>query len=112
MPGPMAHIPTYNARKNGIEEVSYPCDELQEICSNTFGLLVYQEQIMSLTGRLGGYSLAEQDLFRKAIGKKSQEVMDKELPALKERILKQGFSETIADWCITAIEPFVGYGLT
>lgn len=107
----MAHIPTYNARKNGVEEVEYPHPDIEEIAGNTFGLLVYQEQIMQLTGKLGGYSMAEQDLFRKAIGKKSQKVMDVELPALKARILEQGYSEEVADWCVKNIEPFVGYGL-
>jgi DNA polymerase-3 subunit alpha len=109
-PGPMAHIPTYNARKNKYEEVSYPCSELEEIASNTFGLLVYQEQIMELTKRLGGYSAGEADGFRKAIGKKSQTVMDKVLPELNERILANGYSKEIAEWCIEAIKPFVGYG--
>ena len=110
-PGPMAHIPTYNARKNGMEEVTYPCKEIEEIAENTFGLLIYQEQIMQLTGKLAGYSPGAQDGFRKAIGKKSQAVMDKVLPQLKQDILSHGFSEEIAEWSIKNIEPFVGYGL-
>ncbi|MDA1977074.1 DNA polymerase III subunit alpha [Bacillus cereus] len=111
-PGPMAHIPTYNARKNGQEEVVYPAPEIKEIAEETYGLLVYQEQIMQLTGKLAGYSPGAQDGFRKAIGKKSAEVMAKVLPKLKEDIIANGFSEQIADWSITNIEPFVGYGLT
>lgn len=109
-PGPMAHIPTYLARKNGTEEVEYPHEVISNIAGKTFGLLVYQEQIMRLTGTLGGYSLLDQDNFRKAIGKKSQEVMDKNLPPLRESILKNGYSEEVADWCIENIKPFVGYG--
>lgn len=111
-PGPMAHIPSYLSRKNGHEEIEYPHEVIKEIAENTYGLLIYQEQIMKLTGKLGGYSLAEQDLFRKAIGKKSQKVMDEQLPALHRRILDQGFDENIANWCIEKIKPFVGYGLT
>ena len=108
----MAHIPTYNARKNGLEEVTYPCKEIEEIAENTFGLLIYQEQIMQLTGKLAGYSPGAQDGFRKAIGKKSQAVMDKVLPQLKQDIIGHGFSEEIAEWSIKNIEPFVGYGLS
>jgi DNA polymerase III subunit alpha len=109
-PGPMAHISTYNARKNGYEEVEYPCEEIREIAEKTYGILIYQETIMQLTGKLAGYSLKEQDLFRKAIGKKSQKVMDENLPPLRKRILENGYSEEIADWAIKNIEPFVGYG--
>lgn len=111
-PGPMAHIPTYNARKNGQEEVSYPAPEIKEIAEKTFGLLVYQEQIMQLTGKMAGYSPGAQDGFRKAIGKKSQKVMDKVLPELHAEILAHGHSNEIATWCVENIKPFVGYGLT
>lgn len=109
-PGPMAHIPTYNARKNGQEEVVYPAPEIKEIAEETFGLLVYQEQIMQLTGKMAGYSPGAQDGFRKAIGKKSQKVMDVELPKLEEAILANGHGQEIANWCIENIKPFIGYG--
>lgn len=110
-PGPMAFIPQYQNRANGIEEVSYSIPELQDILENTFGIAVYQEQIMQMTRVLGGYSAGEADGFRKAIGKKSDEVMQKVLPELHGRILENGYPETVADEVVAIIEPFVGYGL-
>ena len=67
---------------------------------------------MQLSQVLGGYSQGESDSLRKSMGKKSQEVMDKVLPELHERIIKNGYDELIADYAIETIEPFVGYGLT
>ena len=66
----MAHIPSYQARANGIEKVSYPTQELEEILGNSFGIAIYQESIMKMTQVLGGYSAGQADSFRKAIGKK------------------------------------------
>ena len=109
-PGPMEHIPEYCSRANGYTEVKYPNKEIQTITENTFGIAVYQEQIMQMTRTLGGYSMGQADGFRKAIGKKSQEVMDKVLPELHEAILKNGYSQEIADYVIEIIKPFVGYG--
>lgn len=104
----MAYIPEYCDRANGYKEFEYATPELKDILDNTFGIAVYQEQIMQMTRALGGYSAGEADGFRKAIGKKSQEVMDKELPPLHKRILAQGFDVKIADEVIKLIEPFVG----
>lgn len=109
-PGPMAYIPEYCDRANGYKEVEYKLPELKDILENTFGIAVYQEQIMQMTQAVGGYSAGEADGFRKAIGKKSQEVMDTELPKLHTAILSCGFSKEVADEVIKLIEPFVGYG--
>ena len=70
-PGPMAHIPSYQARANGVEKVSYPTPELEEILGNSFGIAIYQESIMQMTQVLGGYSAGQADNFRKAIFNKS-----------------------------------------
>ena len=67
-PGPMAHIASYQARANGVEKVSYPTPELEEILGNSFGIAIYQESIMQMTQVLGGYSAGQADSFRKAIG--------------------------------------------
>lgn len=109
-PGPMAYIPDYCDRANGYTEVTYPCKELEDITQNTFGIAIYQEQIMKMTQVLGGYSAGQADAFRKAIGKKSQAVLDVELPKLRKAIVENKFSEQIADHVIKVIEPFVGYG--
>lgn len=67
-PGPMENIPQYQRRSNGTEEFKYLVTELEEITKDTFGILVYQEQVMKLTQALAGYSAGEADTFRKAIG--------------------------------------------
>jgi DNA polymerase III subunit alpha len=106
----MEFIPQYQNRANGMETVEYSTPVLKNILDNTFGIAVYQEQVMQMTQALAGYSAGEADGFRKAIGKKSQEVMDKVLPELKNRIVNNGFPEHIADEVVKIIEPFVGYG--
>lgn len=110
-PGPMEHIPDYIARANGVREVTYSIPELKEILEPTFGIAIYQESIMQITQRLGGYSAGQADAFRKSIGKKSQKVMDEELPKLREAIVNHGYSEDVAREVQAIIEPFVGYGL-
>lgn len=111
-PGSMDNIPEYQDRKNGLKPVIYPHPDLKEILEETAGILVYQEQLMQMSQALGGYSQGESDNLRKATGRKSQEVMDKVLPELHERIIENGYDESIADYAIETIEPFVGYGLT
>ena len=111
-PGPMQFIPEYQARANGMKDVEYPCKELEEITKSSYGIAVYQEQVMKMTQILGGYSAGAADSFRKAIGKKSKKVMEVELPKLKQSIIDNGFSEHIAKHVVDIIEPFVGYGLT
>lgn len=109
-PGPMENIPEYTARANGFHEVEYFHEDAKPIMESTFGILIYQEQLMQLAGVFGGYSAGEQDGLRKATGKKSQAVMDKVLPELKQRILNNGYTQEVADKIIHLIEPFVGYG--
>ena len=111
-PGPMQFIPNYISRANGETEVTYATEELESILKPTFGVVVYQESVMEITKVLGGYSSGAADLFRKAIGKKSQKVMDEELPKLHKSIMDNGYSKDIADEVQNIIEPFIGYGLT
>ena len=111
-PGPMEFIPQYQNRANGMETFEYSTPVLKEILDNTFGIAVYQEQVMHMTRSLGGYSAGEADFFRKAIGKKSEKVMNEVLPELHKRITDNGFPMEIADEAVKIIEPFVGYGLT
>lgn len=109
-PGPMAFIPEYQARANGTQTTKYFHTDAKEVLENTFGILVYQEQLMKLSQQLGGYSAAEADMLRKATGKKSQAVMDKVLPELRQRTIENGYEPRIADQLVKLIEPFVGYG--
>lgn len=109
-PGPMDYIPEYQARANGMRDVSYFHPDAESVLSKTFGIMIYQEQLMQLAGVFGGYSEGEQDTLRKATGKKSQKVMDKVLPELHLRTLQNGYDEKTADQLVELIKPFVGYG--
>jgi DNA polymerase-3 subunit alpha len=106
----MAFIPQYQARANGSEDVSYAHPDFEKVLGNTFGVLVYQEQLMRLSQVFGRFSAGDADGLRKATGKKSKEVMDKVLPDLHARILNSGYTESIADSIIKLVEPWVGYG--
>src|SRR5690606_24603994 len=75
-PGPMANIPVYCARKLGHEPPDYPHPLLQPILEETFGIIVYQEQVMQAAQIMSGYSLGEADLLRRAMGKKIKSEMD------------------------------------
>lgn len=108
----MAHIPEYQDRANGIKPVTYPTPELEDILDETFGIAIYQEQIMMISQVLGGYSPGEADVLRKLMGKKSEKVMNETLPGLRQAVLDNGYDESIANYVIATIEPFVGYGLT
>jgi DNA polymerase-3 subunit alpha len=76
-PGPMAYIPEYIDRKNGRKQVSYDLADMEEILKETYGVTVYQEQVMLLSQKLGGFSKGDADVLRKAMGKKQKSVLDK-----------------------------------
>lgn len=114
-PGPMgvdAHT-SYARRANGNEEVQYPHPELEEpledILGDTYGLIVYQEQVMSIAQRVAGYSLGSADILRKALGKKSREVLDAEYPKFKQGMLDNGYSQDCIDTLWDILIPFASY---
>ncbi|MGZ5287839.1 MAG: DNA polymerase III subunit alpha, partial [Flavisolibacter sp.] len=76
-PGPMAYIPRYVDRKHGVEDVSYDIPEMQEYLEETYGITVYQEQVMLLAQKIGGFSKGDADVLRKAMGKKDRKTLDK-----------------------------------
>ena len=76
-PGPMAYIPNFIDRKHGREAISYDLDEMKEILSETYGITVYQEQVMLLSQKIGGFTKGDADVLRKAMGKKQKSVLDK-----------------------------------
>src|SRR5437764_6887438 len=90
-PGPMAYIPTYAKRKNGHEQVTYPDARLKEITSSTYGICIYQEQYMEIAKKVAGFSPAEADDLRKAIGKKIHSLM----ASLKEKFLEGSASNGV-----------------
>ncbi|MBZ0297347.1 MAG: DNA polymerase III subunit alpha [Anaerolineae bacterium] len=109
-PGPMDYIPTYNRRMHGQEEVTYHHPRMEKILSETFGILVYQEQIMQVAGQLFGYELGEADLMRKAVSKKREKDLAKHKSIFKARGPENGVDEETAERIFADIEFFANYG--
>jgi DNA polymerase III subunit alpha len=109
-PGPMENIPSFCARKNGREEVIYPHPLLESVLSETYGIMVYQEQVMQAAQLLGGYSLGGADLLRRAMGKKKAEEMAEHRQIFRDGAARQGIGEAKADEIFDLMEKFAGYG--
>ncbi|MBA7570487.1 DNA polymerase III subunit alpha [subsurface metagenome] len=108
-PGPMEHIPTFIKAKHGIEPIRYPHPSLTKILEETYGVIVYQEQVLFIVQTLAGYNLGQADIFRKAMSKKIPEVMKKERRSFIAGAKNNGFSADIAGEVFALIEPFAGY---
>jgi DNA polymerase-3 subunit alpha len=108
-PGPMEHIPTFIKAKHGIEPIRYPHPALASILEETYGVIVYQEQVLFIVQAFAGYSLGQADIFRKAMGKKIPAVMKKEKRNFIAGAKKMGYSAEVADEVFALIEPFAGY---
>ena len=109
-PGPMENIPSFCARKNGKEPVTYPHPLLEPVLAETYGIFVYQEQVMQAAQILGGYSLGGADLLRRAMGKKKPEEMAKQREIFRAGALAKGIDEAKADEVFDLMEKFAGYG--
>lgn len=110
-PGPMASNMhnDYADRKNGAQMVDFFHDDARTILAETYGLMIYQEQMMRIAQKFGGYSLAEADNLRKACGKKVRELMAKEKDKLITGIVSQGYTQSMAEYVWGIIEPFADY---
>lgn len=108
-PGPMDLIPDFVRRKHG-EAFEYPDPRTEGILSDTYGIMVYQEQVMQMAQVIGGYSLGGADLLRRAMGKKKVEEMVKHRSIFREGAAKNGLSEQKADEIFDLMEKFAGYG--
>jgi len=108
-PGPMEHIPTFIKAKRGVEPIHYPHPALTSILEETYGVIVYQDQVLFIVQALAGYSLGQADIFRKAMGKKIPEVMKKERRNFIAGAKKSWFSAEVASEVFDLIEPFAGY---
>ncbi len=108
-PGPMEHIPTFIRGKQGLEKIHYLHPVLQNILEETYGVIVYQEQVLFIVREFAGYSLGKADIFRKAMGKKNPEVMKKEKINFIEGAKQRGFTAELAEQVFGLIEPFAGY---
>ena len=109
-PGPMDLIPSFVARKHGREPVEYPHPLVADMLSETYGIMVYQEQVMQTAQLLGGYSLGGADLLRRAMGKKKPEEMAQHRLIFREGAAKNGITEGKADEIFDLMEKFAGYG--
>lgn len=109
-PGPMDYIPTYINRKNGEESISYPHPDLEPILAETYGVLVYQEQIMQIAHTIAGYSLGEADLLRRAVSDKDATAFEEQEEKFTAGCIQNGYSEDIAKEIFTWIVKFSNYG--
>lgn len=109
-PGPMANIPVYGARKRGEEKPDYMHPLLEPVLKETFGIIVYQEQVMQIAQILSGYSLGEADLLRRAMGKKIKAEMDTQRIRFVDGALKQGLTKEHADTIFDLLAKFADYG--
>ena len=108
-PGPMEHIETFINAKHGSVEVKYLHPALQDILEETYGVIVYQDQVLLIVQAMAGYSLGEADIVRKAMGKKIAAVMAQERERFIQGAQAQGFSQELATEVFALIEPFAGY---
>ncbi|MHB1284475.1 MAG: DNA polymerase III subunit alpha, partial [Metallibacterium scheffleri] len=109
-PGPMDLIPSFVARKHGREPVTYPDARVEPILRETYGIMVYQEQVMQMAQIVGGYSLGNADLLRRAMGKKNIEQMARERAKFIAGAAAHGVEENKADAIFDLMEKFAGYG--
>jgi DNA polymerase-3 subunit alpha len=108
-PGPMAYIPNFIDRKHGREAISYDLDEMKEILSETYGITVYQEQVMLLSQKIGGFTKGDADVLRKAMGKKQKSVLDKMKEQFVEGATSKGHAAETLEKIWTDWEAFAQY---
>ncbi len=109
-PGPMKNIDSYIRRKNGLEKIDYIDESLVEILKPTYGVIVYQEQIMQIASAMAGYSLAEADLLRKAMSKKKEEILIAEKEKFINNSVKLGHDRAKVEKVYNLILKFAEYG--
>ena len=109
-PGPMDLIPSFCARKHGREIVEYPDPRVESVLKETYGIMVYQEQVMQMAQIIGGYSLGGADLLRRAMGKKKAEEMAEHRELFRQGAAKNGLTAGKADEIFDLMEKFAGYG--
>ncbi len=108
-PGPMEHIPTYIASKHGRQQVTYPHPSLEPILKETYGVIVFQDQVMMIVREIAGFSLGQADILRKAMGKKKADIMAQQRIKFIEGAQSKGIDEKQADELYNLLLPFAGY---
>lgn len=109
-PGPMELIPTYIARKRGKEPLTYLHPKMKSTLEETYGIMIYQEQLMKIAQDLAGLTLAQADILRKAVGKKIKSLLEEQKTKLLDGMKKNGISSSVAQKIWKLIEPFDRYG--
>jgi len=109
-PGPMQFIPRFVDAKTGKAPITYPDPSLERVLKETYGVIVYQEQVMEVARIIAGYSMGKADLLRRAMGKKKKEIIDGEKTPFLEGAAKQGYSAQRAGAIYDILVPFAGYG--
>ncbi len=109
-PGPMSNIPIYNDCKHGNKEPDYLHPKLEEILKPTYGVIIYQEQVMQIAQILSGFTAGEADILRRAMGKKKRAELEKQKERFVEGAHNNGISKDIAAGIFLKIEPFAEYG--
>ena len=109
-PGPMEFIPQYIRAKHGFMEVEYPHEKLKPILADTYGIIVYQEQIMQIASVMAGFTLGQADLLRRAVSKKKRDVLDEQRVAFVGGSLRMGYREEEANRVYDLIVRFADYG--
>jgi len=109
-PGPMSNIPTYNECKNGQRKPDYIHETLEKILKPTYGIIIYQEQVMQIAQTLAGFTAGEADILRRAMGKKKRAELEKQKEKFISGALKNGIKKDVANYVFTKIEPFADYG--
>ena len=109
-PGPMDLIPDFIKRKQGKIPITYEVPELEPILKDTYGVIVYQEQVMAIANKVAGFSLGQADILRRAMGKKKPEEMEKLRVQFLDGAKKNKIPEKKADKLFELIQKFAGYG--
>ncbi|NVJ86983.1 MAG: DNA polymerase III subunit alpha [Algoriphagus sp.] len=108
-PGPLAYIPEFIERKHGKKEITYDLDDMKEYLEETYGITVYQEQVMLLSQKLAGFTKGEADVLRKAMGKKQKDVLDKMKPKFIDQAAAKGHDAKKLEKIWTDWEAFASY---
>ena len=109
-PGPMSNIPTYNDCKHGKQKPDYLHPYLEDILKPTYGVIIYQEQVMQIAQKLSGFSAGQADILRKAMGKKKRAELEKQKEKFIDGAVKNGIKKDVAAGIFLKIEPFAEYG--
>ena len=109
-PGPMGNIPIYNDCKNGLKKPDYIHETLESILKPTYGIIIYQEQVMQIAQTLAGFTAGEADILRRAMGKKKRAELENQKEKFIAGAIKNGIKKDVANYVFTKIEPFADYG--